>query len=281
MSLWLAALACGLIPAHAGKTRPSPCRWCRRGAHPRSRGENRRVWEYIPRPRGSSPLTRGKRSALGGRVVVGGLIPAHAGKTRAGRGQAWSPTAHPRSRGENVSTRISTTDHTGSSPLTRGKLVTGFRCLGSWGLIPAHAGKTGDVVLIVFLPGAHPRSRGENGTGRSSSIMSEGSSPLTRGKPVRAMGVANALGLIPAHAGKTPAPRESPARASAHPRSRGENAVIHGYSIYTRGSSPLTRGKHRERRLDFLDVRLIPAHAGKTLPDLRFYCADRSDLGKP
>ena len=26
---------------------------------------------------------------------------------------------------------------------------------------------------------------------------------------------------------------------------------------------------------------LIPAHAGKTLPDLRFYCADRSDLGKP
>ena len=26
---------------------------------------------------------------------------------------------------------------------------------------------------------------------------------------------------------------------------------------------------------------LIPTHAGKTLPDLRLYRADRSDLGKP
>ena len=30
-----------------------------------------------------------------------------------------------------------------------------------------------------------------------------------------------------------------------------------------------------------IDRGLIPAHAGKTLPDLRFYRADRSDLGKP
>ena len=51
----------GLIPAHAGKTStPSPPRE-RLKAHPRSRGENRRVPLFGPRVRGSSPLTRGKR----------------------------------------------------------------------------------------------------------------------------------------------------------------------------------------------------------------------------
>ena len=49
----------------------------------------------------------------------------------------------------------------------------------------------------------------------------------------------------------------------------------------SRGSSPLTRGKHCARRCRRLCPGLIPAHAGKTLPDLRFYRADRSDLGKP
>ena len=68
---------------------------------------------------------------------------------------------------------------------------------------------------------------------------------------------------------------------SAHPRSRGENGQSVGKDLANSGSSPLTRGK----RPEFSDTRtqrgLIPAHAGKTLPDLRFYCADRSDLGNP
>ena len=47
------------------------------------------------------------------------------------------------------------------------------------------------------------------------------------------------------------------------------------------GSSPLTRGKPVDEVTERLGLGLIPAHAGKTLPDLRFYCADRSDLGNP
>ena len=47
------------------------------------------------------------------------------------------------------------------------------------------------------------------------------------------------------------------------------------------GSSPLTRGKLGALGDSDDLVRLIPAHAGKTLPDLHFYRADRSDLGKP
>ena len=74
----------GLIPAHAGKTSYRLRSGGRRGAHPRSRGENAvsRVVAFFER--GSSPLTRGKLSDGARHVVHAGLIPAHAGKTRAG-----------------------------------------------------------------------------------------------------------------------------------------------------------------------------------------------------
>ena len=47
------------------------------------------------------------------------------------------------------------------------------------------------------------------------------------------------------------------------------------------GSSPLMRGKLAVVLPLLFGDGLIPAHAGKTLPVLRFYRADRSDLGKP
>ena len=67
----------------------------------------------------------------------------------------------------------------------------------------------------------------------------------------------------------------------AHPRSRGENRTVRASGAHTSGSSPLTRGKQRGIPQRLNRPRLIPAHAGKTLPDMRFYCADRSDLGNP
>ena len=74
-----------LIPAHAGKTNVRGLGARRRRAHPRSRGENQsRVRRYTPPP-GSSPLTRGKRRRGNRRGPTPGLIPAHAGKTRAQR----------------------------------------------------------------------------------------------------------------------------------------------------------------------------------------------------
>ena len=50
---------------------------------------------------------------------------------------------------------------------------------------------------------AHPRSRGENDRPSIQRAMREGSSPLTRGKPLRNLAFALDSGLIPAHAGKT------------------------------------------------------------------------------
>ena len=169
----------------------------------------------------------------------------------------------------------------GSSPLTRGKLGLDRGLRNQRGLIPAHAGKTGPTNPCPPTPRAHPRSRGENvrrcrrGRGRG------GSSPLTRGKPRAPDQRGLRRGLIPAHAGKTDRMKLPVSNLGAHPRSRGENHFSRSLGTPRMGSSPLTRGKLMASNFSNMFGRLIPAHAGKTLPDLRFYCADRSDLGNP
>ena len=151
-----------LIPAHAGKTSPRPTARCPRRAHPRSRGENRGAGGGDKVGAGSSPLTRGKQSREANALKLGGLIPAHAGKTHPPPGCPQRSRAHPRSRGENDKYGLKDNPELGSSPLTRGKLV-GLAVLGCpVGLIPAHAGKTQAWPIRAVRLRAHPRSRGEN-----------------------------------------------------------------------------------------------------------------------
>ena len=71
--------------------------------------------------RGSSPLTRGKRTERRQILRRRRLIPAHAGKTVNTQAPRISVPAHPRSRGENYGVEIELFDGYGSSPLTRGK----------------------------------------------------------------------------------------------------------------------------------------------------------------
>ena len=151
-----------LIPAHAGKTPPPLARPPPSTAHPRSRGENVAVWRENERQFGSSPLTRGKpadRERLPDRER---LIPAHAGKTASARTEAHRRAAHPRSRGENRTSRWGSSDDRGSSPLTRGKLGYLRYLVARCRLIPAHAGKTIADLEASAAGLAHPRSRGEN-----------------------------------------------------------------------------------------------------------------------
>ena len=98
----------------------------------------------------------------------------------------------------------------------------------------------------------------------STTTLGQGSSPLTRGKQVLSLDVTGGKGLIPAHAGKTPGDRTRLYTHRAHPRSRGENTGRGRVCRRASGSSPLTRGKRRNRRANTRRERLIPAHAGKT-----------------
>ena len=99
-----------------------------------------------------------------------------------------------------------------------------------------------------------------------------GSSPLTRGKRRLLVGDRERLGLIPAHAGKTPWSGPAGDSRRAHPRSRGENFSHVIRMSPSAGSSPLTRGKPTSTIEGAWGNRLIPAHAGKTqIYDLGYY----------
>ena len=272
----------GFIPAHAGKTAPrSPeARSCR--AHPRSPGDNCPFQATLMPSIGSSPLTRGKRVVVRANGLDSGLIPAHAGKTAATQRPAPVCRAHPRSRGENTATPPPWLFDSGSSPLTRGKLIECAPCSPRGRLIPAHAGKTQAVTFQAQGHGAHPRSRGENrpvptrpesrlipahagktifqasclvalgvhprSHGENMTLASpvrssRGLSPLMRGKRDCVGGLPLCHGLIPALAGKTASSKSHRPRTRAHPRSRGENRPCPSTVAFPAGSSPLTRGK--------------------------------------
>ena len=232
-----------LIPAHAGKTNFEANAAVDCAAHPRSRGENESATRAGFPSFGSSPLTRGKRGHVARAAGEERLIPAHAGKTRGSPSPRRWREAHPRSRGENPPVTRRSGRCRGSSPLTRGKLCAADRRKKRARLIPAHAGKTHGRGLSLARQAAHPRSRGENSFRCFRSFFSLGSSPLTRGKPLRRRTLRSWLRLIPAHAGKTVWCASPPFLLQAHPRSRGENGMTASVTRLASGSSPLTRGK--------------------------------------
>ncbi len=91
----------------------------------------------------------------------------------------------------------------GSSPLTRGALAVTCRNL--------------------IFTSDHPRSRGEHVSRHSDTMVSTGSSPLTRGARRHELDERMTIRIIPAHAGSTKAAEWYPNRETDHPRSRGEH----------------------------------------------------------
>ena len=254
----------GLIPAWAGKTlsAPKPSTAC--AAHPRVGGENAPPSMAIRLGWGSSPRGRGKREQrLAGRVL-GGLIPAWAGKTHPIGYQALGTRAHPRVGGENRGGGCDGDGGEGSSPRGRGKRGrprTRKRCRR---LIPAWAGKTSRGSSWPQQRGAHPRVGGENGYLSVFRVTGLGSSPRGRGKRDlrRVKGVTT--GLIPAWAGKTAGYGARAGRGRAHPRVGGENLRMPSRPQSKTGSSPRGRGKPWGTVGGITMDRLIPAWAGKT-----------------
>ena len=96
-----------------------------------------------------------------------------------------------------------------------------------------------------------------------------GSSPLARGTFERKLLLWVRSRLIPARAGNIINLLVSIFILPAHPRSRGEHAILSLDPIITAGSSPLARGTYPGLRQEVHGVRLIPARAGNIcLPGL-------------
>ena len=271
----------GLIPARAGKTNHPTGRGSVRRAHPRAGGENAYLRKILMNASGSSPRGRGKRRSGYQIHYAGGLIPARAGKTPLLASSRTRKRAHPRAGGENSDPAYGRALSMGSSPRGRGKRPGRCVLLRRPGLIPARAGKTVPLMAVTFVAAAHPRAGGENVNRVRTAHYTLGSSPRGRGKRSSSPTHETAAGLIPARAGKTVEwqPRRLPERA--HPRAGGENSEAILAQIADIGSSPRGRRKLSDGLDQVENARLIPARAEKTLSDLRFYRADRSDLGNP
>ena len=131
-------------------------------------------------------------------------------------------------------------------------------------LIPAHAGKTKDGKSLIRVHRAHPRACGENGAAGGMTARIRGSSPRMRGKLQSPRQAPGAYRLIPAHAGKTRRRGDAELDRWAHPRACGENITQSMPQLSNAGSSPRMRGKLSNLVSNLWNVRLIPAHAGKT-----------------
>ena len=152
----------------------------------------------------------------------------------------------------------------GSSPLTRGILYIIHPAAHKVRFIPAHAGNTFPVDLLVKMVKVHPRSRGEYLYVFERFCIQAGSSPLTRGILTEAATSMGKSRFIPAHAGNTDAQVKYEKRNKVHPRSRGEYTIDYAGIAASLGSSPLTRGIPSCREIHALVDRFIPAHAGNT-----------------
>ena len=115
-----------------------------------------------------------------------------------------------------------------------------------------------------------PHTRGALSPGPASP-RGGGSSPHTRGARVQHQPVKAQPRIIPAYAGSTTGRTAGEHRHRDHPRIRGEHRILPAGQTLPGGSSPHTRGApdHAERSLHCPGI--IPAYAGSTHIDSRFF----------
>ena len=108
-----------------------------------------------------------------------------------------------------------------------------------------------------------------------SRYLHRGSPPHTRGKVARPHHEPKVVGITPAHAGKSYRAFYAALIGGDHPRTRGEKFDSIIMLIQEVGSPPHTRGKVINFRNLFVNVRITPAHAGKSLWGLYLPCSER------
>ena len=171
---------------------------------------------------------------------------------------------HPRIRGEHNTMTALKQHGLGSSPHTRGALVHVLIALVVQGIIPAYAGSTSPRTPRGSGPWDHPRIRGEHPIAWTSRRSTAGSSPHTRGAPVRHIGRDLVAGIIPAYAGSTIRIAGAFRPCRDHPRIRGEHSSVMRMGLGHKGSSPHTRGARQPLMSMNLIIGIIPAYAGST-----------------
>ena len=274
----------GIIPALAGNTTTvCPTCWPARD-HPRACGEHFKFDVDADMRWGSSPRLRGTLPHGLAYLANLGIIPALAGNTWPRPANLLTCGDHPRACGEHMHHVSGLELPEGSSPRLRGTLGRGDRQGHQGGIIPALAGNTPAMGVLLSVRGIipalagntirpcvgvrrgrdHPRACGEHHFAANSIGWMPGSSPRLRGTRDQRVLVNGRVGIIPALAGNTCVVAACRPIRRDHPRACGEHFHTLLATLRTPGSSPRLRGTRQVRR-GFADHRgIIPALAGNT-----------------
>ena len=174
------------------------------------------------------------------------------------------PTDHPRVGGEHVVSCRKTSRHSGSSPRWRGAPHSEPDCAAQQRIIPALAGSTLEVVVIVARRSDHPRVGGEHQSCPVNQFSGLGSSPRWRGALAHHRERLALAGIIPALAGSTSCGHAAVAAQTDHPRVGGEHRWHPILGRLSPGSSPRWRGARGKATRRGYGDRIIPALAGST-----------------
>ena len=158
---------------------------CRtRGSPPHVRGKAKRSPRLLYVPQGSPPHMRGKAGHHKVCVLVLGITPAHAGKSR--RSSRYRPGSgdHPRTCGEKTSLSRAPPSASGSPPRMRGKGPWLLILIPSARITPACAGKSRLWCSCPDPAWDHPRVCGEKEATAPNDSKYLGSPPRMRGKAV-------------------------------------------------------------------------------------------------
>ena len=129
----------------------------------------------------SSPLARGTQDLDRLGYVADRFIPAYAENSWRLRYSCGLVPVHPRLRGELKTSPYLNAEASGSSPLTRGTLISFCAIRNVRRFIPAYAGNSERSRKVPHSLAVHPRLRGELSLRLIKKIDRNGSSPLTRG----------------------------------------------------------------------------------------------------
>ena len=152
----------------------------------------------------------------------------------------------------------------GSPPHMRGKGECANWLLSLVRITPAHAGKSFSAFNDPDLSEDHPRTCGEKQTPSRFPDADGGSPPHMRGKGKSGSRYPARRRITPAHAGKRCDAADNHADGGDHPRTCGEKTWRWLVCRFRRGSPPHMRGKEMANNIEKVDLRITPAHAGKS-----------------
>ena len=166
---------------------------------------------------------RGKPNVPVGNQSVYRITPACAGKTIRAVLKSVGLRDHPRMCGENTQLILNTIPTPGSPPHVRGKPDGLYENHTSIRITPACAGKTCNLLVLIWGDQDHPRMCGENIDNTIAPTGTLGSPPHVRGKLALNPARHCDTGITPACAGKTPSNDLVAVSWRDHPRMCGEN----------------------------------------------------------